>query len=196
VVAKRSRSELKSLKKNNKSLKYILTLFLTFLLLSCNTTMDVQYDKTIDISSYKTYSFYPTIDSNLPEEETKRVLQIIALELYKQGYKKSETPDFYVNFFVDENSLYRPISSEEKKKLNYTASKKEKADTSRIYLETIAIDQFLYLDIVDVKNDQLAWNVVIKGSMEEPITDERLFQYYSERIEKAFKKFQKSAIDK
>lgn len=158
--------------------------------------MDVQYDKTIDLGSYKTYNFYPTIDSNLPEEETKRVLQIIALQLYKQGYKKSESPDFYVNFFVDENSSYRPISSEEKKKLNYAASKKKKADTSKIYLKTIAIDQLLYLDIVDVKNDQLAWNVVIDGFIEEPITDERLFQYYSERIEKAFRKFQKSATDK
>ncbi len=177
-------------------MKYVLSFYMLLVLVSCSTTMDVQYDKAIDLSSYKTYSFYPTIDSNLPEEETKRVLQIIALQLYKQGYKKSKTPDFYVNFFVDENSLYRPISSEEKKKLNYTTSKKEKVDTSKIYLETIAIDQFLYLDIVDVKNDQLAWNVVIKGFMEEPITDERLFQYYSEKIDKAFKKFKKSAKDK
>ena len=158
--------------------------------------MDVQYDKTIDLGGYKTYNFYPTIDSNLTEQETKQIMQILALQLYKHGYKKSRTPDFYVNFFVDENSSYRPISSEEKKKLNYTASKKEKADTSKIYLKTIAIDQLLYLDIVDVKKDQLAWNVVIKGFIEDPITDERLFQYYSERIEKALKKFHKTAIDK
>ncbi|RFN58691.1 DUF4136 domain-containing protein [Marixanthomonas ophiurae] len=175
-------------------MKYVLSFYMLLVLVSCSTTMDVQHDKTIDLSSYKTYSFYPTIDSNLPEEETKRVLQVIALQLYKQGYEKSKTPDFYVNFFVEENSSYRPISSEEKN--NYTETRKEKADTNRIYLKTIAIDQLLYLDIVDVKKDQLAWNVVIKGFIEEPITDERLFQYYSERIEKALKKFKKSAIDK
>ncbi len=149
--------------------------------------MNIQYEENLDLSSYKTYNFYPVIDSKLPEDETKTIMQAVALQLFKQGYKKSETPDFYVNFFVEESTFYKPDISEDNK--NYTEARKKKEDTSKVYLKTTAIDQLLYLDIVDVQNDQLAWNVIIEGSIEDPITHEKLFQYYSEKIEKALTKF-------
>jgi len=151
--------------------------------------MDIQYEENFDLSSYKTYNFYPVIDSKLPEDETKTIMQAVALQLFKQGYKKSKNPDFYVNFFVEENTYYEPNVSEEKKKGNYKDSRKKKVDTNKVYLKTTAIDQLLYLDIIDVEKDQLAWNVVIEGFVENPITKEKLFHYYSEKIKKALKKF-------
>ncbi len=165
----------------------MLSFCLGLFLMSCKSAMDIQYEKNFDLSSYKTYNFYPIIDSKLPEDETKTIMQAVELQLFKQGYKKSETPDFYVNFFVEENTYYTADFSGKKK--NYTESKKEKVDSSKVYLRTTAIDQLLYLDIVDVQNDQLAWNVIIEGSIEDPITYEKLFQYYSEKIEKALIKF-------
>ncbi|PVW13334.1 hypothetical protein DDV96_13280 [Marixanthomonas spongiae] len=173
--------------------------------------MDVQHNESFDLTSYKTYNFYPTIAANLPEDETKLIMQAVALQLFKKGYDKSDTPDFYVNFFVEEYVSYIPDLSETKsgdaknnqgaanqknKKGTYGEQQKEKTILQNMRLKTIAIDQALYLDVVDVKNDQLAWSAIIEGTIEAPVTEERIFQYYSERIEKAFKKFQKSAIDK
>ncbi len=155
--------------------------------------MDIQYEENFDLSSYKTYNFYPVIDSKLPEAETKIIMQAVALELFKQGYKTSKNPDFYVNFFVEENTYYEPDISEEMKKESYKKSRKKKKDTSEIYLKTTAIDQLLFLDIIDVEKDQLAWNVIIEGFVEDPITKERLFKYYSENITKALKKFHETS---
>lgn len=152
--------------------------------------MEIKYDEEVDLSNYKTYSFYPVIDSKLPEDETKTIMQAVAFQFFKKGYKRSETPDFYVNFFVEESTLYKPEISED---YNYAEARKKKTDTGKIYLKTTAIDQLLYLDIVDVQNDQLAWNVIIEGSIEDPITQEKLFQYYSKQIEKALNKFHKKS---
>ena len=175
-------------------MKYVVICFVV-LLTSCVSSLDIQYDENFDLSSYKTYNFYPVIDSNLPEDETKQIMQIIALQLFKQGYQKSRTPDFYINFFSEENTQYVPEFSEEidtsenNTSPSYTVSRKEKVDTNKIRLKTVAIDQLLYLDVVDVKKDQLAWNVILEGSLEDPITEEKLFNYYTEIIESALKEF-------
>ena len=77
----------------------MLSFCLGLFLMSCKSAMDIQYEKNFDLSSYKTYNFYPIIDSKLPEDETKTIMQAVELQLFKQGYRKSETPDFYVKFF-------------------------------------------------------------------------------------------------
>lgn len=169
-------------------MKYVFVCCFVFLFTSCIATMDVQYDETLNVKKYKTYSFYPVIDSNLPETETKQIMQLITFQLFKLNYKKADNPDFYINFFVEENNMYIPKPSEEEPETETPSDDKTKSNTLR--LKTVAIDQVMYLDVVDVKNDQLAWSAIIEGSIEEPITEEKMFQYYSEKIEKAFIKFQ------
>jgi hypothetical protein len=173
-------------------MRFFLVGMLLFSLMGCGPYMDVQHDTSVAISEYKTYNFYPTLSTNLSKEETIQVMQIISFQLFKYGYQKSDNPDFYVNFFVEENTYAVPIFETEDEEENAeTGDEGEENENQRrtMDLQLVGLDQTLFLDIVDKTNDQLAWTVTISGYLEETPTERKLYEYYTQIFEKAFKKF-------
>ena len=53
--------------------KYLLLCILVPLLASCGATVAVDYDVSQDFTGYKTYDFYPSIDSGLSQLDEKRI---------------------------------------------------------------------------------------------------------------------------
>jgi len=83
-------------------MKQLLLLVATAMLISCGATVNYDYDTQTDFSGYKTYDFYPEIDSGLGELDNFRVMKITDSILQTNGFIKSESPDFLVNFYVKE----------------------------------------------------------------------------------------------
>lgn len=69
-----------------------------FLLMSCSTTKVItDYDAEINFNDFKTYSFFEDLGEGLNELDVKRVINVLNIELKRQGYKEAENPDFYIN---------------------------------------------------------------------------------------------------
>jgi Domain of unknown function (DUF4136) len=81
----------------------ILALFLLITLASCSAiSVNSDYDKNVDFSSFKTYAFLKTgIDKvEISELDKKRILRAIETQMTAKGFTKSETPDLLVNIFT------------------------------------------------------------------------------------------------
>jgi hypothetical protein len=69
-------------------MKLIYGIILSILLISCGVTVSIDYDKEADFSKYKSYNFFPTIDSGLNELENKRIISISDSLLQQKGFIK------------------------------------------------------------------------------------------------------------
>lgn len=77
-----------------KNLKY---LFLV-LLMSCSTSKVItDYDKEVNFTDFKTYSFFEDVGKGLNDLDVNRVVAAINSELDLKGLKETENPDFYIN---------------------------------------------------------------------------------------------------
>jgi hypothetical protein len=87
-------------------MKYVGTLLVIFLILSCTAPRAVfDYDEKTDFSQYKTYNFYPDIETGLSGLNNKRMFRLTDSIMKARGFRKTATPDFYINI---ETSFFEP----------------------------------------------------------------------------------------
>ena len=81
----------------------LLSLLLLVITASCSSvSVNSDYDKNVDFSSYKTYAFYKTgIDKvEISDLDKRRILRAIEEQMAAKGFTKSENPDLLVNIFT------------------------------------------------------------------------------------------------
>jgi hypothetical protein len=86
-----------------KNLSFILLLFL---LASCSSvSVNSDYDKKVDFTSYKTYAYLKNaIDKvEISDLDKKRILRSIDEAMTTKNFTKSETPDVLISIFTKEN---------------------------------------------------------------------------------------------
>jgi hypothetical protein len=85
--------------KNN--LPLIAIAFCLFVLSGCTTTVKVttDYDKSVDFSQYKTFSFYKMkVTDNVSQLNQERILNSVKAEMVKKGFTKNDdAPDILIN---------------------------------------------------------------------------------------------------
>jgi hypothetical protein len=87
-------------------MKAIQFLFAALLLtmVSCGSMVSVNadYDKKVDFSTYKTFAFYKTgIDKvEISDLDKRRILHAIDQQMLAKGFTKSENPDLLINIFT------------------------------------------------------------------------------------------------
>ncbi len=83
-------------------MKYFLLSSICLLLISCGSTVAVDYEKNTDWEQYKTYQFYREMNSNLNELDEKRVVKAIDSTLKIKGFQRTDYNTYWVAFFVEE----------------------------------------------------------------------------------------------
>tara|TARA_R110000787_G_scaffold8495_3_gene28672 strand:- start:1538 stop:2056 length:519 start_codon:yes stop_codon:yes gene_type:complete len=83
-------------------MKYLLTLVITIVLVSCGATVAYDYDTSTDFSGYKSYNYYPNLKSNLSNLDNTRIIKATDSILLSRGFEKSESPQLLINFFATE----------------------------------------------------------------------------------------------
>ena len=87
-----------------KTLKTLLMLFTVGIVFGCSTTLQTvaDYDKGVDFSRYKTYSFYDKglEKIRLNNLDKRRLMAAVETELSAKGFTKADKPDFLVNLVV------------------------------------------------------------------------------------------------
>lgn len=166
----------------------LLSLFvLAILLTSCGATVAVDYDKHADFAAYKTYNFYPTIDSGLNELDDGRIMQITDSLLQQRGFVKSELPQLYINFYAKEsvsrsrNTIGIGVGG--------GGGNVGVGVSGGIPIGGRIVNQQLTVDFIDVEKDGLVWQAVAEGELKERATPQQKEAYYVSVIQKTLAKY-------
>ena len=84
-------------------MKLVKCIALLLLVASCAPIyVNYDYEKTTDFTKYKRYNYYADMQTGLSELDTKRVLNILDVQLQENGFVLSETPDFFIDIKSNE----------------------------------------------------------------------------------------------
>ncbi|ESU25815.1 hypothetical protein FLJC2902T_30050 [Flavobacterium limnosediminis JC2902] len=151
-------------------------LLITALLVSCSSlTVNTDYDKSVDFSKYKSFSFYELTDKSgsVSELNKKRIVNAVKNEMTKKGFVESaENPDVLINIttiLADKKSItantnyynyggyYRPY---------YWGGGYAGATTSYDVYEYK--DGSVIIDVIDASNKQLIWQGIGNKEIDSP----------------------------
>lgn len=167
--------------------KILLLAWLMPLIVSCGATVAVDYDVSKDFSGYKTYDFYPSIDSGLSALDDKRIERAVDSILQLQGFAKSSIPDFYINYYGQE-AMAAPRSTIGIG-VGTGGNNGSVGVSGGIPVGTDEIEQRLTFDLVDAHADELIWQAVLEGRFKEYASPNQKRNYYLKGIQKVFSKF-------
>jgi len=168
-------------------MKPILMIMLSIILVSCGATVSYDYDTQTDFSNYKTYNFYPTISSGLSNLDNNRIMKATDSILQLRGFKKSESPQFLVNFFVKE------FMSQSNTSIGFGVGSGGHNGSigvsGGIPVGGDIINQKLTFDFIDKKEDKLFWQAVGNDKLKVKANSLQKSIYYFELIDKILKGF-------
>lgn len=168
-------------------MKYFSIVLIALLFVSCGTSVGVDYDKEANFSQYKTYNFFPSIDSGLNDLDDKRIMQATDSLLQERGFIKSETPQLYINFFAKEqitnsrNTIGIGIGS--------GGGNVGVGVSGGIPIGGRVIEQVITMDFIDVSNDDLVWQAVAETELKEKAKPVQKRKHFKEVISKILKKY-------
>lgn len=161
--------------------------FLAFalLLFSCGTTVNYDYDKQTDFSSYTLYTYFPDIDSGLSELDNKIIIKATDSIMALRGFIKNETPQFLINFFVKEGAI-RPKNTIGIG-VGSGGGNVGVGVSGGIPIGGNVIDQELTIDFVNATEDELIWHAVSNGAIKEKSSPKQKETHYFKLINKILK---------
>lgn len=163
-------------------MKYILILISAGILISCGATVSYDYDSQTNFSKYKTYNFYPNISSGLSNLDNVRIMKATDSILQMRGFKKSETPQFLINFFAKE------FVSQSNTSIGFGVGSGghngSVGVSGGIPVGGDIINQNLTFDFIDEKEDELFWQAVGSDKLKVKANSLQKSIYYFELIDK------------
>tara|TARA_R100001369_G_C3316967_1_gene168267 strand:+ start:306 stop:824 length:519 start_codon:yes stop_codon:yes gene_type:complete len=168
-------------------MKYFSIVLIALLFVSCGTSVGVDYDKEVDFSQYKTYNFFPTIDSGLNDLDDKRIMQATDSVLQARGFVKSETPQLYINFFAKEN--LRSSRNSIGIGVGGGGGNVGVGVSGGIPIGGRIYEQAITMDFIDVSNDDLIWQAIAEADLKEKANPLQKKEHYEEVVSKILKKF-------
>ncbi len=158
------------------------------LLCSCGSTYVIHdYDEKQDFSTYKTYDFYPEMNSGLSELDQKRLVAVTELYMKNKGFVRSQNPGIYVNFKsvitkeASGNSIGVGVGSGGGRGVNVGIGGNIPIG-SHTYLE-------LTIDFVDTQENELVWQAVAKKRFHPNASPDTKTGFFEKVIKKSLEKY-------
>jgi len=167
-----------------KQVRYIFLL----LLLSCSSSKVItDYDSNTDFSQFKTYGFFEDVGAGFNEFDIKRLLNSIDVHMKKLGFRKTETPDFYINFIAiigqstHTNTIGIGIGS--------GGVNGGFGISGGIPIGNKKLNEEITLEFVASKTDELFWKGILNSSIKENRKPEEREFYFNEVIHKILQSY-------
>ncbi|MBT3593173.1 MAG: DUF4136 domain-containing protein [Hellea sp.] len=148
-------------------MKNKITYLLAFVLFltSCQSVrVAVDYDKSAQFKSFKTFGFLKEgIDrAKINDLDKRRILRSIETVLIEKGFTMSETPDLIVNFFTKER---QQVNIYNNNRFNYFGGMGYGWGPFMGSQVNVSNSQqgTLFIDIIETNNKELIWQGVGKG---------------------------------
>ena len=150
-------------------MKNKITYLLAFVLFltSCQSVrVAVDYDKSAQFKSFKTFGFLKEgIDrAKINDLDKRRILRSIETVLIEKGFTMSETPDLIINFFTKER---QQVNIYNNNRFNYFGGMGYGWGPFMGSQVNVSNSQqgTLFIDIIETNNKELIWQGVGKGSL-------------------------------
>lgn len=167
-----------------KRLKY---LFLVLIVACSSPKIMYDYDAELNFNNYKTFNFFEDVGEGMNKFDVNRITYEIEEALKKQGFKKSDTPNFYVNALskVTRQVLRNTIGvgvGGGNRGFGYGIS-------GGIPIGARKMNQQITIDFVSAKNNELIWQGIADSEIRENLTPKERDEYYHHLIQKIIKGF-------
>lgn len=154
-------------------------------LLSCSSPKVVyDYDKEANFNLYKTFDFYPDILLNMNQLDSTRVIQQVENTLVFKGFKKSSSPDVFVNIVSEQ--FETPSNNSVGIGLGTGGRNVGVGVSGGIPIRSNSLTQLFKVDLIDVQKDILIWQGSYEGKFSKRISPEAKKEYYKITFEKIF----------
>ena len=169
-------------------MKKITFLALLILLASCGAVrVNYDYSQGTDFTAYKTYNYYPDMNTGLSQLDTKRMLRAVDSVMQIQGFSISQKPDFFINI---QSSVYRDAASPSVGVgMGGTGGNVGGGISVGVPLGGSGMSREIVFDFVDAQLDALFWQAVSNSNYRDnasPSTRERVLR---EVVAKVFSKY-------
>jgi len=168
-------------------MKYLLILITSVILISCGATVSYDYDTQTNFSEYKTYDFFPNINSGLSNLDNIRIMKATDSILQSRGFEKSDSPQFLINFFAKE------FISQSNTTIGFGVGggghNGSVGVSGGVPVGGDIINQKLTFDFIDEEKDKLFWQAVGSDELKVKANSLQKDAYYFELISKILKGF-------
>ncbi len=167
-------------------MKLVRILFL-LVLFGCNSGKIVyDYDDKVDFNQFRTFNFYEDAGAGMNDIDAKRTARIIESALISKGFKKSEAPDFLINFSSQK------MDAEDNNRVGVGIGGGRNVGigiSGGIAIGSKKIREEFMIEFVNAKNDQLFWQGVSNKKIKEKIKPQEREIYLKEVVQKTFEKY-------
>lgn len=165
-------------------MKHLLLVITSLILFACSTPRVVyDYDTQKDFNTYSTYNYYPNLNANLSDLDTKRLLASTDSILATKGLKISDTPQLYINF---KSKQYKTPNNNRigigigNGPFNIGGSIPFGAPNQHIQLT---------MDFIDVSKDELIWQAEVDDVQNSTYTPENRENFFYVMMNKILQKY-------
>ena len=155
----------------------------TLLLCSCSVPKIVyDYDKEAHFNLYKTFAFYPDIMLNMNQLDSTRVIQQVENTLLLKGFKKSSSPDVFINIVSEQ--FETPRNNSIGIGLGTGGRNVSVGVSGGIPIRSNKLTQIFKVDLIDTSRDVLIWQGIYEGKFSKRISPEAKMEYLKIIFEK------------
>ena len=168
-------------------MRVLLILVASALAVSCGSAVAIDYDQQTDFGTYKTYNYFPNLQTGLNELDNKRIIAAMDSLLQQRGFIKENEPQLYINFFANES-----ISNSRNTigiGIGGGGRNVGVGVSGGIPIGGHVVNQQLTVDFIDVEKDDLVWQAVNQGEYKEKSSPIKKETYYLKVIQKILKKY-------
>lgn len=167
-------------------MRLLKVLFLSCLFAACGTAR-IDYDRNTDFSAYRTFDFYPEMNSGLNQLDEKRVIAQTEALLVSRGFVRSENPDMYINIFTRQYET--PYNSSVGIGIGSGGRRGGIGISGGIPIRSNSMTQEITFDLIDAGKDDLFWQGIYEAKVGNNTSPEARERMYRKVVEKVFGKY-------
>jgi len=172
----------------SEAMKKIIFLLLALVGLGCSSIqVRHDYERGVDWSAYRTYDFYPDLETGLSELDARRLAGVVDEVMREKGYQQAEEPDLLLNIYSEVYEDGPP--STVGVGLGGTGGNVGGGVSVGIPVSGSNLARVITFDLLDAASKSLLWQAVSTDRYHEGASPEQREERFRQIAQRVFAKF-------
>lgn len=160
----------------------------SFILCACGSMqVDYDYDQATDFSNYKTYNYYPDLQTGLSELDSRRLLEALDAALQTKGIQFSEEADFLIN--IESREFQSAPNNSVGVGVGGTGRNMGGGVSIGLPIRSNGREREIIFDFIDNQKDVLFWQAISRSNFRENATPLEREMVLNELVTKVLQKY-------
>ncbi|XLS30172.1 DUF4136 domain-containing protein [Flavobacteriaceae bacterium M23B6Z8] len=157
-------------------------------LVSCGAPkVSYDYDKSINFNQFKTYNYYPDMDTGMNQLDDKRLIRQIDSILATKGFTQTDTPELLINIKTARFESGSPFTVG--LGVGSVGRRGGVGVSGGVPVGGASLNEEILFDMIDTKRNELIWQGRSEKRVSDATTPLAREKYFSEVVGKVFEKF-------